>query len=170
LTSLIKSACVFKYGDSVDTDVIIPARYCTRFDAEYLALHCLEDLDATFVQRVKPGDVIVAGWNFGCGSSRENAPIAIKAAGVSCVIAKSFARIFYRNSINIGLPILISPEAAEEIEEGDLLDVEPSSGTIINLGSAKTWKASEFPEEIEAVIREGGLVGYVRKRLGQMAQ
>ncbi len=160
----------FKYGDSVDTDVIIPARYCTRYDEEYLALHCLEDLDATFVQRVKKGDVIVAGNNFGCGSSRENAPIAIKGAGVSCVIAKSFARIFYRNSINIGLPILIAPDAADGIAEGDQLEVTPSTGIIRNVTKGKEWKASEFPPAIQAVINAGGLVGYVRGRLGKVSE
>ncbi len=134
---------------------------------EYLALHCLEDLDATFVNRVKAGDVLVAGWNFGCGSSRENAPIAIKGAGVSCVIAKSFARIFYRNSINIGLPILISPEAVDGIDEGDTIEVDPDSGFVRNLKSGKSWKASEFPPEIQEVIQAGGLVGYVRRRLGK---
>ncbi len=162
-----KPATALKYGDSVDTDVIIPARYCTRYDMEYLAQHCLEDLDATFVERVKPGDVLVAGWNFGCGSSRENAPIAIKGAGISCVIAKSFARIFYRNSINIGLPILISPEAVDGIAEGEQLAVDPDSGFIRNLNSGKEWKAAEFPPEIREVIQAGGLVGYVRRRLGK---
>jgi len=125
----------------------------------------LEDLDATFVTRVAFGDVLVAGWNFGCGSSRENAPIAIKGAGISCVIAKSFARIFYRNSINIGLPILISPEAVDGIAEGDKLEVEPDRGLITNLSSGKSWQASEFPPEIQEIIQSGGLVGYVRGRL-----
>lgn len=155
----------FRYGDSVDTDVIIPARYCTRYDAPYLAEHCLEDLDPTFVKRVSPGDIIVAGNNFGCGSSRENAPIAIKGAGVSCVIAKSFARIFYRNSINIGLPILIAPDAADGIQEGDSVEVDPSTGTIRNVTRGGEWKASEFPPEIREIMDAGGLVGYVQKRL-----
>jgi len=131
----------FKYGDSVDTDVIIPARYCTSFRAEELAPHALEDLDPTFVKRVKAGDIIVAGHNFGCGSSRENAPIAIKAAGVSCVIAKSFARIFYRNSINIGLPILIAPEAVEGIQDGDEVQVQPTTGIVRNVTRGGEWQA-----------------------------
>ncbi|MFH0765133.1 MAG: 3-isopropylmalate dehydratase small subunit [Calditrichota bacterium] len=157
----------FKYGDSVDTDVIIPARYCTNFKAVELAPHALEDLDPTFVKRVKPGDLIVAGENFGCGSSRENAPIAIKAAGVSGVIAKSFARIFYRNSINIGLPILIAPEAVEGINEGDEIEVDVSTGRIYNLTLGGEWTAAPFPPEIEAIMRQGGLVGYVRGRLAR---
>ena len=155
----------FKYGDSVDTDVIIPARYCTSFKGEELAPHALEDLDPTFVKRVQPGDIIVAGENFGCGSSRENAPIAIKAAGVSCVVAKSFARIFYRNSINIGLPILICPEAVVKIKEGDELEIEPAAGVIRNLSRKGEWQAAAFPPEVDAIIRAGGLVGYVRNRL-----
>lgn len=155
----------FKYGDSVDTDVIIPARYCTGFHPDELAPHCLEDLDPTFVKRVHPGDIIVAGENFGCGSSRENAPIAIKGAGVSCVIAKSFARIFYRNSINIGLPILIAPDAVGGIDEGDTLEVDPSTGSIQNISKTTEWKAAPFPEAIREIIRIGGLVEYVKKRL-----
>jgi 3-isopropylmalate/(R)-2-methylmalate dehydratase small subunit len=169
LLSDLLSGLAFRYGDSVDTDVIIPARYCTRFDMEYLAEHCLEDLDATFVKRVKPGDIIVAGHNFGCGSSRENAPLAIKGAGVSCVIAKSFARIFYRNSINIGLPILIAPEAAEGIQEGDQIEVAPASGKIRNLTRGGEWQASAFPPEVQTIITAGGLVGYVRHRLAEKA-
>jgi len=156
---------VFRYGDSIDTDVIIPARYCTRFDMEYLALHCLEDLDATFVKRVTAGDIIVAGNNFGCGSSRENAPIAIKGAGVSCVIAKSFARIFFRNSINIGLPIFIAPEAADATEEGDQIEASPETGLIRNLTRGGEWRAAPLPPEIQTIIEAGGLVGYVRQRL-----
>ena len=156
---------VFKYGDSVDTDVIIPARYCTSYHPEDLGPHCLEDLDADFVNRVKQGDIIVAGDNFGCGSSRENAPIAIKAAGVSCVIARSFARIFYRNSINIGLPILIAPEAVDGIDNGDELEVDTTTGTIRNLNSGRDWQAASFPPEVQEIIDSGGLVGYVQKRL-----
>ena len=156
---------VFKFGDSIDTDVIIPARYCTNYHPEDLAPHCLEDLDAAFAGRVKPGDIIVAGHNFGCGSSRENAPIAIKGAGVSCVIARSFARIFYRNSINIGLPILIAPEAVDGIEDGDEVEVEPATGTIRNLTRGGQWQAAPFPPEVQRIIRAGGLVGYVRQRL-----
>jgi len=159
----------FKYGDSVDTDVIIPARYCTRFDAVYLAQHCLEDLDATFASRVRPGDIVVAGENFGCGSSRENAPIAIKGAGVAAVIAKSFARIFYRNSINIGLPILICPDAVEGIQDGDKVEVAPANGTIRNHTRGGEWQAAAFPAEIQGIIEAGGLVGYVRARLQNAA-
>ncbi len=155
----------FKYGDNVDTDVIIPARYCTGFTVEELAPHALEDLDATFVQRVKEGDILVAGRNFGCGSSRENAPIAIKGAGIACVIAQSFARIFYRNSINIGLPILECPEAAQGIEEGDDVEIDLSTGTIKNLSKGGEWKASPFPEGIQEIINMGGLSNYVRQRL-----
>jgi 3-isopropylmalate/(R)-2-methylmalate dehydratase small subunit len=161
-----KAGRVFKYGNSVDTDVIIPARYCTRYEIEYLAQHALEDLDPTFVGRVSQGDFIVAGNNFGCGSSRENAPIAIKGAGIAAVIAKSFARIFYRNSINIGLPIFICPEAVDQIEEGHRLEVEAGSGRIRNLTTGKEWRASPFPAEIDAIIAAGGLEGYVRTRLG----
>lgn len=156
---------VFKYGDMVDTDVIIPARYCTSYHAEDLAPHCLEDLDETFAKRVKPGDVIVAGENFGCGSSRENAPIAIKGAGVSCVIAKSFARIFFRNSINIGLPILIAPGASDSIEDGDEVEVEPASGIITNHTRGGSWQAAPFPPEVQEIIDVGGLVEYVKGRL-----
>ena len=155
----------FKYGDSVDTDVIIPARYCTNYHPEDLAPHCLEDLDPSFVKRVKPGDVIVAGNNFGCGSSRENAPIAIKGAGVSCVIAKSFARIFFHNSINIGLPIFICPEAVEGIKEGDEVEVDVAAGKIKNMTKGGEWRAAPFQAEIEDIIHAGGLVGYVKQRL-----
>ncbi|MBM3326737.1 MAG: 3-isopropylmalate dehydratase small subunit [Calditrichaeota bacterium] len=156
---------VFRYGDSVDTDVIIPARYCTSFHAAELAPHCLEDLDPTFVKRVSAGDIIVAGYNFGCGSSRENAPIAIKGAGVACVIARSFARIFYRNSINIGLPILSAPEAVDGLNEGDIVEVEPGTGAIRNITRGGVWTADAFPAEIQSIIRAGGLVEYVQKRL-----
>ncbi len=157
----------FKYGDSVDTDVIIPARYCTSYHAADLAPHCLEDLDPTFASRVNPGDIIVAGENFGCGSSRENAPIAIKGAGVSCVIAKSFARIFFRNSINIGLPILIAPEAVDGIRDGDQVQVNVDEGIIKNLTRGGHWLAAAFPKEIQSIIALDGLVGYVRKRLAE---
>ena len=156
---------VFKYGDSVDTDVIIPARYCTSYHAEDLAPHCLEDLDPTFAGRVNQGDILVTGENFGCGSSRENAPIAIKGAGASCVIAKSFARIFFRNSINIGLPILIAPDAVDGIEDGDRVEVNPATGKISNLSRGGSWQAAAFPPEIQEIIDMGGLVGYVRNRL-----
>jgi len=167
MTDELLTGRVFKYGDSVDTDVIIPARYCTSYRAEELAPHALEDLDPTFAERVEAGDVIVAGHNFGCGSSRENAPLAIKGAGVSCVIARSFARIFFRNSINIGLPILIAPDAVDGIEDGDQVEVEPASGTIRNLTRGGRWQASPFPPEVREIIRAGGLVGYVKGRLAQ---
>ncbi len=157
---------VFRYNDNVDTDVIIPARYCTSFTVAELAPHALEDLDATFVERVQQGDFIVAGNNFGCGSSRENAPIAIKGAGVACVIAKSFARIFYRNSINIGLPILECPEAVEGIEEGDSIQVDLDNGMIENLTRGGSWKAAPFPPGIQEIIDLGGLAEYVRRKVG----
>ncbi len=156
-----------KYGDSIDTDVIIPARYCTSYHEEDLAPHCLEDLDASFASRAEKGDILVAGENFGCGSSRENAPIAIKAAGVSCVIAKSFARIFYRNSINIGLPIFEAPDAAAGIENSDEVEVDPQTGAIKNLTKGGEWKALPFPDAIREIIDIGGLAGYVRQRLGK---
>jgi len=156
---------VFKYGDNVDTDVIIPARYCTGFTVAELAPHALEDLDATFVERVQPGDIIVAGRNFGCGSSRENAPIAIKGAGVACVIASSFARIFYRNSINIGLPILECEDAVAGIGDGEQVRINLDKGTIENLTRSGNWQAAPFPEGIQEIIRVGGLAEYVKKRL-----
>jgi len=156
---------VFKYGDNVDTDVIIPARYCTSFHKEELAPHCLEDLDASFVQRVKPGDIIVAGRNFGCGSSRENAPLAILGAGVGAVVAESFARIFYRNSINVGLPILICPQAVKAAENGDTLYIDLAEGKIVNLTRGGEFRADPFPESIREIIEIGGLEEYVRRRL-----
>jgi 3-isopropylmalate/(R)-2-methylmalate dehydratase small subunit len=154
---------VFCYQDNVDTDVIIPARYLNTIDSAELASHCLEDLDASFVKRVKPGDLIVAGKNFGCGSSREHAPIAIKASGVSCVIAASFARIFYRNSINIGLPILESPEAAAGIRAGDEVEVDFDTGTIKNLSRGETYKASPYPPFLQNIIQKGGLLNSIMK-------
>jgi len=156
-----------KYGDNVDTDVIIPARYCTAFTEKELGPHCLEDLDTEFVKKVQKGDVIVAGRNFGCGSSRENAPIAIKGAGVSCVIAKSFARIFYRNAINIGLPILESAAAVDESESGDDLTVELSTGTITNATRKKSYQTPPFPDIIQDIIRTGGMVEFTRKKLAE---
>ena len=155
----------FKYGDNVDTDVIIPARYCTAYTPEELGPHCLEDLDAEFVKRVKEGDIIVAGKNFGCGSSRENAPLAIKGAAVSCVIAKSFARIFYRNSINIGLPILESEQAVDYTDPGDELRVDLSTGAIENLTKGKSFSSASFPEKIQEIIQLGGMVNFVKERL-----
>jgi len=157
----------WKYGDHVDTDVIIPARYLNTSDPSELAKHVLEDLDPEFRFRVGPGDMIVAGENFGSGSSREHAPIAIKAAGVSCVIAKSFARIFYRNAINIGLPILEAPEAVERIETGDELEVDFSTGEIRNLTKGETYRAEPFPEFVMEIIESGGLVEYTKRRLGK---
>lgn len=153
-----------KYGDHIDTDVIIPARLLNNPDPAFLAAHCMEDIDADFPKRVKPGDIMVAGVNFGCGSSREHAPIAIKAAGVSAVIAKSFARIFFRNAINIGLPVLECPEAAEEAEPGDTLEADLDMGTIINRTKGKTYTAAPFPEFMQGIIQAGGLVSYIRRK------
>ena len=149
---------VFRYGRDIDTDVIIPARYLNTSDPAELAKHCLEDLDKTFVERVKPGDIVVADENFGCGSSREHAPVAIKAAGVSCVIAKSFARIFYRNSINMGLPILECPEAVDAISDGDTVSVDADTGTIADETTGAVFKAQPFPPFIQEIISQGGLV------------
>ncbi len=154
---------VHKYGDNVDTDVIIPARYLNTSDHKELASHCMEDIDADFVKNVKAGDIIVADRNFGCGSSREHAPIAIKASGISCVIAKSFARIFYRNSINIGLAILECEEAANDIESGNELEVDFDTGIIKNITKGKEYKAQPFPEFIQNIIRGGGLLNTVIK-------
>ncbi|HKM01892.1 MAG TPA: 3-isopropylmalate dehydratase small subunit [Sedimentibacter sp.] len=156
---------VFKYGNDIDTDVIIPARHLNTTDPKELAKHCMEDIDKNFINKVKEGDVIVALKNFGCGSSREHAPLAIKAAGISCVIAKSYARIFYRNSFNIGLPILECDEAAEKIQAGDEISVDFESGIIINKTKNEEYKAEPFPEFIEQIINQGGLVGYVSKKL-----
>lgn len=149
---------VFKYGDNVDTDVIIPARYLNSSDPAELATHCMEDIDKDFVKNVKKGDIIVANKNFGCGSSREHAPIAIKAAGVSCVIAETFARIFYRNSINIGLGIVECPEAAEDISEGDIIEADMDNGIIYNKTTGREYKAAPFPEFIQKIIENGGLI------------
>ena len=160
---------VHKYGANVDTDAIIPARYLNINDAQELAKHCMEDIDAGFVGRVRPGDVIVATTNFGCGSSREHAPLCIKAVGVSCVIAKSFARIFYRNSINIGLPILECDEAVDGTDAGDELEVELESGTIRNLTKGKTFRAKPYPEFMLELMRAGGLVEYTKRRLAGKA-
>ena len=149
---------VIKYGDNIDTDVIIPARYLNTSDHAELASHCMEDLDKTFVQRVKQGDIIAAGANFGCGSSREHAPIAIKASGVSLVIAESFARIFYRNAINIGLAIVECPEAAKAIAEGDVVEADMDGGIIHDLTTGKEFRAAPFPEFIQKIIEGGGLM------------
>ncbi len=153
---------VIKYGDNVDTDVIIPARYLNTIDKKELAAHCMEDLDATFINRVEEGDIMVAGFNFGCGSSREHAPIAIKASGISLVIAKSFARIFYRNSINIGLPIIECPEAVDAISEGDKLKADMDAGVIYNLTTGDEYKAEPFPAFIQEIIATGGLIESIK--------
>lgn len=152
-----------KYGDNVDTDVIIPARYLNTIDKKELASHCMEDLDKTFVGRVKTGDIMVAGNNFGCGSSREHAPIAIKESGISLVIANSFARIFYRNSINIGLAIMECPEAVEGISEGDRVEVDVDNGIIYNRTTGKEFTTKPFPEFIQKIITNGGLVESIKK-------
>jgi 3-isopropylmalate/(R)-2-methylmalate dehydratase small subunit len=156
---------VHKYADNVDTDVIIPARYLNSADPEHLKKHCMEDIDSGFASRVSEGDIMVAGKNFGCGSSREHAPVAIKASGIALVIAEDFARIFYRNSINVGLPILECPEAAKEIQAGDELEVDFDTGIITDITLGKTWQARPFPEFIKNIIDAGGLLGYTRKKL-----
>lgn len=155
---------VFKYGDNVDTDVIIPARYLNSSDPKELATHCMEDIDADFVKKMTEGDIIVANKNFGCGSSREHAPIAIKAAGVSCVIAETFARIFYRNAINIGLPIIECPEAAQGIEAGDDVEVDFDSGMIYNKTKGTEFKGQAFPEFMQKIIKAEGLVNYINSQ------
>ena len=154
---------VFKYGDNVDTDVIIPARYLNTSDAAELALHCMEDIDTEFVKNVSKGDIIVAGWNFGCGSSREHAPLVIKENGTGCVIAKSFARIFYRNAINIGMPILECEKAAEEIQNGDNVSIDFDTGVITNHTTGKSYTAQPFPEFIQNIIKKGGLLASIEK-------
>ena len=153
---------VLKYGDNVDTDVIIPARYLNSSDPAELAQHCMEDIDKDFSKRMKKGDIIVASKNFGCGSSREHAPIAIKASGISCVIASSFARIFYRNSINIGLPILECPEAAEAINGGDIVSVDYNTGVITDETTGESFQAEPFPEFIQNIIQKGGLINSIK--------
>ena len=154
---------VFKYPDNVDTDVIIPARYLNTSDPQELAKHCMEDIDQDFVDQVQRGDIMVAGWNFGCGSSREHAPLVIKTCGTGCVIAKSFARIFYRNAINIGLPILECPEAAEEIAAGDEVRVDFNTGIIEDLTTGKQYQAQPFPPFIQNIIKKGGLLAALRE-------
>jgi 3-isopropylmalate/(R)-2-methylmalate dehydratase small subunit len=158
---------VIKYGNNVDTDVIIPARYLNTTDPAELASHCMEDLDEKFTARVQKGDVMVAGKNFGCGSSREHAPIAIKASGISCVIAETFARIFYRNAINIGLPILECPEAAQDIKDGDEAEIDFDKGVIKNLTTGKTYQGQPFPEFMQELIAANGLVEYIKKSLAK---
>lgn len=154
---------VIKYGNNVDTDVIIPARYLNTSEPAELASHCMEDLDSGFVKKVEKGDIMVAGKNFGCGSSREHAPIAIKASGISCIIAETFARIFYRNAINIGLPIIECPEAAADIRDGDRVTIDFDTGLIINNTTNKTYKGVPFPEFMQELIAADGLIGYIRK-------
>ena len=155
---------VFKYPDNVDTDVIIPARYLNTQDPKELASHCMEDIDKSFVARVQPGDVMVGGWNFGCGSSREHAPLCIKTSGISVVIAKSFARIFYRNAINIGFPILECPEAVDGISPGDRVSVDFQTGAIVNETTGRTFQAAPFPEFVNGIIASGGLLASLKAR------
>ncbi len=162
--SMKYTGSVIKYGDNVDTDVIIPARYLNTSDKKELASHCMEDLDTTFTSRVKAGDIMVAGQNFGCGSSREHAPIAIKESGISLVIAGSFARIFYRNSINIGLGIVECPEAAEEISEGDEVEADMDEGIIRNVTTGKTYKTAPFPEFVQKIIENNGLIASIANK------
>ncbi len=154
---------VHKYGDNIDTDVIIPARYLNTADHKELASHCMEDIDKDFVKKVKDGDIMVGGANFGCGSSREHAPIAIKNSGISCVIAKTFARIFFRNSINIGLAILECPEASEKISDGDQVSIDFDTGVITNLTKNETYKAEPFPEFVKKIIDADGLLNSLKK-------
>ena len=158
---------VFKYPDNVDTDVIIPARYLNTQDAKELAAHCMEDIDKTFTSRVAPGDVMVGGWNFGCGSSREHAPLCIKTSGISVVIAKSFARIFYRNSINIGLPILECPAAADAIAAGDTVSVDFDTGVITDETTGAVFQAEPFPPFIQEIIAAGGLMNSIKAKAAQ---
>jgi 3-isopropylmalate/(R)-2-methylmalate dehydratase small subunit len=160
---MIFNGKAIKYGDNVDTDVIIPARYLNTIDKKELASHCMEDIDKNFVNKVEAGDIMIAGNNFGCGSSREHAPIAIKESGISLVIAKSFARIFYRNSTNIGLAILECPEAAERISEGDKVEADLDNGIIYNLTTGKEFKTQPFPEFIQKIITNGGLIESIKK-------
>ncbi|MFA5399047.1 MAG: 3-isopropylmalate dehydratase small subunit [Dehalococcoidia bacterium] len=155
---------VHKYGDNIDTDAIIAARYLNMHDPAELAAHCMEDIDPDFLQRVKPGDIIVAESNFGCGSSREHAPSAIKASGISCVISKSFARIFFRNAINTGLPLLECAEAVDNINRGDMVEVDLPTGTITNLSTGKTFRAKPYPGFMMEIINSGGLIEYTRKK------
>ena len=156
----------WKYGDNVDTDVIIPARYLNTSNPQELALYCMEDIDPTFAKELHPNDVVVAGENFGCGSSREHAPIAIKASGVSIVIAKSFARIFFRNAINIGLPILEHPTFSDECSKGDEIEVDLNAGILRNITTGKEYECNAFPKEIQNLITQGGLINYTKNKLG----
>ena len=158
---------VFKYPDNVDTDVIIPARYLNTQNAKELAAHCMEDIDKDFINKVKEGDIMVGGWNFGCGSSREHAPLAIKTAGISVVIAKSFARIFYRNSINTGLAIMECPEAVDAISQGDVVSVDADTGVIVDETTGQTYQAQPFPPFIREIIEAGGLINRTKAKLGE---
>ena len=160
----MKGKC-WKFGNNINTDEIIPARYLNTTVTKELASHCMEDADPDFMKKAKPNDVIVAGENFGCGSSREHAPIAIKAAGMSCVVAKSFARIFFRNAINIGLPIFECPEAVEQIKEGDEIEVNLATGEILNNTSKKRFKFEPFPQEMQEIIKSGGLMNFVKRKM-----
>jgi 3-isopropylmalate/(R)-2-methylmalate dehydratase small subunit len=162
---MILKGQVHKYGANVDTDVIIPARYLNVSDAMELAKHCMEDIDASFIKKMKPGDIIMADANFGCGSSREHAPLAIKSAGVSCVIAKSFARIFFRNAINIGLPLLECTECVEKTKAGDMLEVDLTTGKIVNKSNGLVFTAKPYPEFMSELIKAGGLINYTKNRL-----
>jgi 3-isopropylmalate dehydratase small subunit len=157
----------WKFGDDVDTDVIIPARYLNVSEPEELARHCMEDADPQFAREVRPGDVIVAGKNFGCGSSREHAPLAIKACGVACVVAATFARIFYRNAFNVGLPILECPEAAERVAAGDVLEIDLAGGLIRNLTKGEEYRARPVPDFMREIVAAGGLVPFVARRLAE---
>jgi 3-isopropylmalate/(R)-2-methylmalate dehydratase small subunit len=169
-TGKIRRGKVWKYGDNIDTDVIIPARYLNMSTAEELAQHCMEDIDPSFAGAVQAGDIIVGGANFGCGSSREHAPLAIKGAGVSCVIAESFARIFYRNAINTGLPILVCADAVKDVAVGDELSVDLVAGRITNLATGRVYTTAPFPPFIMSIIEAGGLVPYTRATLQRLAQ
>jgi len=164
---MILKGQVHKYGSNVDTDVIIPARYLNVSDPLELAKHCMEDIDPQFIKKMKSGDIIVADANFGCGSSREHAPLSIKSAGVSCVIARSFARIFFRNAINIGLPLLESPEAVANTKAGEILEVDLAAGKIVNLTNGKVFIAKPYPEFMSELINAGGLIEYTKKRLAE---
>ena len=157
----------WKFGDHVDTDVIIPARYLNAPEPSELAKHCMEDIDMSFAGTVQAGDIMVGGWNFGCGSSREHAPVAIQASGISCVIAASFARIFYRNSINIGFPILECPEASEAIKAGDIVTVDTETGKIVDETTGQTFEAKPFPPFIQKIVESGGLLSYLKEKQGE---
>lgn len=160
----------WKFGDDVDTDVIIPARYLVTIDPKELAEHAMEDIDPEFAGKVQEGDIIVAGKNFGCGSSREHAPIALKAAGVSVIVADSFARIFYRNSINIGLPVVECPEATAEAEDGDIFEIDTDEGGVLNTRTGKSYSAKPYPEYVQAIIKEGGLMNAAARRVKERQQ